>query len=180
MNPHHMDGTSPSATIEQPRQNATDSDVSTTSSPVTGLTPQQEQAAALLITGKGVNGVADELGVHRSTLWTWRKLPTFRAYYNGLLSNVKHEVAEGLYGMYHDAIGTLRHILTSESAGAALKAAVYIIEQVQRAKEGETDPREIIKKECEQDEIEGLTLLMLGGAGEGTYARRCKELGIEP
>ena len=36
------------------------------------LTDRQLAALALLATGKSVQNVADELGVHRQTLWRWR------------------------------------------------------------------------------------------------------------
>jgi hypothetical protein len=42
------------------------------------LTPAQEQAVELLTAGKGVGDVAATLGVHRSTLWDWGKMPAFQ------------------------------------------------------------------------------------------------------
>lgn len=45
-----------------------------------GVTPQQEQAASLLASGMAIREVADQLEIHRPTLWHWRQLETFQAF----------------------------------------------------------------------------------------------------
>lgn len=44
---------------------------------VTDLTPQQAQAIDLLLSGMAPSNVAQELGIHRQTLWRWRQIPAF-------------------------------------------------------------------------------------------------------
>jgi hypothetical protein len=50
----------------------------------TTLSPQQEQAAVLLASGKRVGSVAKAVGVHRVTVWEWSKTPEFQQHLNDL------------------------------------------------------------------------------------------------
>ena len=43
------------------------------------LTAQQNQALTLLITGRSIPEIAQELGLHRSTVWRWSREPAFEA-----------------------------------------------------------------------------------------------------
>lgn len=166
----------------QTRPDSTDRDAPSVSRLPEGLTAQQERAAALLITGKGILEVARELGVHRSTLWNWQRLPTFEAYRNVLLTEIKENTRAGMLSMYDEALLTVRRLLTSENETAAFKAAAYVIERVEGAKPGATDAREVIRKECATNGMDEL-LKQLDGEerlDEVKYRRRCKEIGIEP
>ena len=109
----------------------------------TGLTAQQERAAFMLATGAGAQAVADELEVHRSTLWKWRQSAAFRAYYNQLLSDIRENVKCGLVGLYKEALDTVRDCLNSDDEELALKTAWRIIERAESLKSGKTDPEAI-------------------------------------
>ena len=108
-----------------------------------GLTAQQERAAFMLATGAGAQAVADELEVHRSTLWAWRQKPVFQAYYNQLLSDIRRDVKCGLVGLYKEALDTVRDCLNSDDEEIALKTAWRIIERAEKLSTGKTDAGEI-------------------------------------
>jgi hypothetical protein len=167
------------------RQNATDSDAIRASGLGEGLTLQQHQAAALLLAGKGVQGVADELGVHRSTVWAWRQLPTFQAFYNILLGELRQNAQEGVVSLYSDALNTLREVMTGNgcySPAAALKAAMFVVERIETMKVGTTNARDIIREQCMTSILTDDFIDFFGAEefDEKKYHRDCRELGIEP
>jgi len=51
---------------------------------LTTLTPQQEQAAAMLASGRRIGATAKAVGVHRVTVWEWARQPEFRQHLNDL------------------------------------------------------------------------------------------------
>jgi transposase-like protein len=147
------------------------------------LDPQQERAAYMLATGAGVQEVADELDVHRSTLWDWRQQATFQAFYNRLLSEIRADVKEGLVGLYEEAVDTVRECLNSEDERVALKAASQVIERVEALEPGSTDPHAILRQRHtstlaeDMEEMMGMTDQSFDREG---YEKDCEELGIEP
>lgn len=46
------------------------------------LTARQQRAAILLAEGKTTGSIAEELGIHRSTLNNWKNRPEFEAFVN--------------------------------------------------------------------------------------------------
>ena len=97
----------------------------------------------MLATGATVQAVADDLDVHRSTLWRWRQTAAFEAYYNRLLSDIREEVERGLIGLHRKAIDAVEDSLDSEDEEIALKTAWRIIKRVESLKPGEADPEAI-------------------------------------
>ena len=49
------------------------------------MEPQQQQALSLLVSGKSVDEISEELDIHRTTLWRWRKQPDFIAGWNQMI-----------------------------------------------------------------------------------------------
>ncbi|HVZ40371.1 MAG TPA: helix-turn-helix domain-containing protein [Candidatus Kapabacteria bacterium] len=147
---------------------------------VSALTPEQRRVAVLFAAGKDVSEVADTLGVHRSTLWHWRKLPTFEAYLNGLLAEMQAHARAGLFALYGDAIAAVRRSLDSDNAAHALKAALFVLEHVKGAAIGETDPREIVKAQCTSNFDDLFPSSCDSVLDEAKYRRLCEEVGMEP
>ena len=145
----------------------------------TGLDPQQERAAYMLATGAGVQKVADELDVHRSTLWEWRQQATFEAFYNRLLSEIRADVKEGLIGLYQEAIDTVRQCLNSDDERIALKAASRVIERVEALEPGRTDPHAILRNRHTSTLTEDMEELMNPSFNRKRYEQDCEELGLE-
>ncbi|CAN5833556.1 hypothetical protein BH23ACT11_BH23ACT11_17680 [soil metagenome] len=145
-----------------------------------GLSPQQEQAAALLTSGLSVQEVADRLDIHRTTLWHWRKLETFDAYVNTLRSDAQAQTAEGILSLQRKAVETVERLLESESDGTALRAAALVLAASQAQPTGQTDPRRLIRDRANAESDQLMWATLIPGAGDETYRHRCKELGIEP
>lgn len=68
----------------------------TKSTQVTGLTPQQEQAAILLASGEGVTEVADKLNVNRATIYLWQQKINFQCFYNQQCQIIQDNIRNGL------------------------------------------------------------------------------------
>jgi len=49
------------------------------------MEPQQQQALSLLVSGKSVDEISEELDTHRTTLWRWCKQPDFIAGWNQMI-----------------------------------------------------------------------------------------------
>lgn len=97
---------------------------------VTDLSPEQNQAIDLLISGKAVGDIAEELGVHRRTLWRWRQLPEFQQTLRELQTRRHEEMRELTADILHLTLTALhseaKSIVTDswnrlEKAGIMLK-----------------------------------------------------------
>jgi|GEM_PF-5218200 len=145
----------------------------------TGLTPMQERAVALLVSGKGMQETATELGVDWGTLYNWQRSIPFQAEYNRLRGELKGVVLGGLFDLHKQALETLRRCLESENEALAFKTASRIIDPVASVRVGETDVRKLLESECRakanddmlEDIIEGHTV---------RYESELKRYGIVP
>jgi transposase-like protein len=145
-----------------------------------GLSPKQIEAVRLLLAGRSVEEVADQLGVHRGTIWKWKSLETFQAYYNALLSDIKTNSRDALLSLHEDALATVRRLLKDGSDGVALKAACLVLARVEEQSVGSTDANELVRKQCSTDPLTEVGLLLGPQPDMTVYKVRCKELGIEP
>lgn len=146
-----------------------------------GLTPQQEQGAALLASGMAIKEVAERLNVHRSTLWHWRQLETFQAYLNALRKEASQDTVGRLIALQGDALETVSRIMEEGNDASALKAACYVLDQTSEMEIGPIDPRTVIRSEHTTEEGFGQLLEGLGQKfDEKGYREHCEELGIDP
>ena len=81
----------------------------------TGLSPLQEKAVGLIVTGKSYSDTAKELKIDRSTLYAWSIKINFQAYYNRLISDVRQDVINELHSFHLDAVRVIRDSLNSKN-----------------------------------------------------------------
>lgn len=115
---------------------------------VTGLTPQQEQAALLLASGESVTDVASKVNVNRATIYLWLQKVGFQCFYNQQCQIIKDNIKNGIFGLYADALQAVKDTLQSDNEAARLKAAMYVIGKIELIDTSQQDPVEAIKKLC--------------------------------
>ena len=115
-----------------------------TVSPVTGLTPQQEQACILLAAGDCFTTVSEKLHVTRYTLYQWQQTDVFKCYYNQQLQEVKENLRGGLLAMHRMAMDTISDIMANGGEALRLKAAMYVCDKVEALQVEQTDIRALI------------------------------------
>jgi len=143
----------------------------------TGLTPMQEKAAMLLAAGGTLTGVAEQLGLNRSTLYKWQTIVTFQCFYNQQCSDNKANLKNGLFGLADAALEALRASLYSESEGIRLKAAMWLCERLEATAIGNTDVRAIIKQRHTQSSV--IADWNRATLDESGYKAELKQLGLD-
>ena len=108
------------------------------------------QALSLLAAGSPLEKVANTLGVHRATLWRWKKDPKFVAEWNKMLAEMKERQTLALVKLQEEALNALYSCLNSKNDVVRLRAALSVMERVDNLKVGCTDP-EVIQQEREQN-----------------------------
>lgn len=119
-----------------------------TLSPLTGLTPQQEQAAMMLASGENISAVARQLNLNRSTLYEWQANTAFQCFYNQQCQDHQQAVKNALFGLHRRAIDTLTNLLTNGNENTRLKASMWLLERVTAVEVGDTRLKEVLKKKC--------------------------------
>jgi len=146
-----------------------------------GLTPDQEDAAMLIASGMAIQDVAEELDVHRSTVWRWRQLETFQAYLNSLRREAKLDALDRLLSLQAKALETVRRVMEEGNDSSALNAARYVLEQAEEVQVASADPRDIVRTLHTTDGYSEMLEQMNNGTfDEQGYRERCEELGLEP
>ena len=108
------------------------------------------QALSLLAAGSPIEKVANTLGVHRATLWRWKKDPKFVAEWNKMLAEMKERQTLALVKFQEEVLNALYSCLNSKNDVVRLRAALSMMERVDDLKVGCTDP-EVIQQEKEQN-----------------------------
>lgn len=124
-----------------------------TISPLTGLTPQQEQAAIMMASGESITAVARQLNLNRSTLYEWQENTAFQCYYNQQCQDHKEAVKNALFGLHQRAVDTLTNLLVNGNENTRLKAAMWLLERVASTEIGSTNIRAVLKERCTHDDV---------------------------
>ena len=114
----------------------------------TELTALQEKAIYLLASGKGITETAKEIKTDRTTLYNWQKEAEFEAFYNKVRSEFKEQARNEMVSLFTDALTTVRNCLQSENENIKLKAAIYILKQMQDFHTGSTTKAGIEKEKA--------------------------------
>lgn len=119
-----------------------------TISPITGLTPQQEQACLLLASGENLTDVADKLSLNRGTIYKWQQNKAFECFFNKQCREYKDEVRNGLLGLHQQAIATMGQLIATGNEATRLKAAIWVLEKIEAINVGETNIKQVLKAQC--------------------------------
>lgn len=95
-----------------------------------GLTPKQEEAAALLAIGTSIAEVGRKVGVNRNTVYEWLRTPAFATYFKKQLRDVRREIRGKLSAMAEEATETLKTLMDEGGEQSRLKAATYILDRL--------------------------------------------------
>ena len=109
------------------------------------LTPQQQTAVDVIVSGKNYQETADAIGVTRPTVSQWANHdPGFQAMLNQRRQEVRRELVAGLQALAPKAMRVLEQALDGEQA---LQAAVHILRATRLygtvPPAGPTDPQAI-------------------------------------
>ena len=104
------------------------------------LTEVQLRAARLLAMGESYKNIATQLGVDRTTIYRWRKLPTFSAELSQLsgaaMAEGRDRVVRDVTEINDIILTTLVDVAENDTSGSArVSAARVLVEMVERAEE---------------------------------------------
>ena len=108
------------------------------------------QALSLLAAGSPIDKVANTIGVHRATLWRWKKDPKFVAEWNKMLEEMKERQTLALVKLQEEALNALYSCLNNKNHIVRLRAALSVMERMENLKVGCTDS-EVIQQDREQN-----------------------------
>ena len=115
---------------------------------------KKQQALSLLAAGSPMESVATNLGIHRSTLWRWKKDPKFVADWNKMLDEMKQRQVYALVKLQEEAIRALYSCLNSSNDTVRLRAALSVMGKVDDLKVGSTDPDQIRYNKEQADKLQ--------------------------
>jgi len=115
------------------------------------LTAKQRRTIAAIITSRTHEDAMKSAGITRQTFYKWLKVPAFRDELNRQLDDFTADAIGQLKSAAGEAVQTLRGLLASENENVRLRAALGIIDQINKAKELEITARlDAIEKAIEE------------------------------
>jgi len=105
------------------------------------LTVKQRRTIAAIITSRTHEDAMQIARITRQTFYKWMKSPAFRDELNRQLDDFTADAIGQLKSAAGEAVQTLRGLLASESENVRLRAALGIIDQINKAKELEITAR---------------------------------------
>ena len=97
----------------------------------TGLSDRQRKAIALLVEGRKLVDVAQEVGVSRQRLWEWRRQPLFRAELDEFQADVMRDVKLYLVRLGLTACQCLENAMEGdEAAQKGVPAAREVLDRL--------------------------------------------------
>ncbi len=117
--------------------------------PLTGLTPKQERAVQLQITGKSITQIAQELKIDRGTLYNWSEAINYQSYLNKLMAETQRQCEIDLLSLRGLSFEAIVSCLNSENEAIKIKTAMWIFTQLANLQTGETNPQKVIESQCQ-------------------------------
>lgn len=96
-------------------------------SPPTKLNIRQKLAAQFLSAGMTVEAAAKRVGVDRTTLSKWRRIPVFNDYISALLEHNEHDSAQTLQALKLKAVERLSDLIGCKNHSVALRAIETVL-----------------------------------------------------
>lgn len=113
-----------------------------------GLTPQQEQVAALMASGKTITDTAADLQISRTTIYRLMQDDLFSAFYSLLCREVKLNTRNNLMALQGKAFEAIKTAIEGDNDTARLKAATWVIERIEAIELSNSDPISAIREQC--------------------------------
>ncbi len=129
---------------------------------MTELTDIQLKAARMIAMGIGINHIASQLSINRTTIYRWRKLPNFSDELSHLASTAKTESAERVIRDIAEikdvVLSTLLDVAQHDASGSARVSAARVLTELMEKTEGRTSQNDVMRDQS--DEIKGLLQLI--------------------
>lgn len=128
----------------------------------TGMSKLQLDAARMIAMGISFNEIAEELQVHRSTVYRWRQLPYFASEVTRLADAAQQESHERMIKDITEVkdiiLGTLLDVAQNDASGSARVSAARVLNEMVTKAEDTYGVENVMQDQSE--EIKGMLKLI--------------------